>query len=200
MCIRDSSQSIAFGATGAAVTAVPAPGYTFAYWSGLPGGRVRTATLPLPNVTCPMNVAAVFTPDPTTYVAWRAASFFGDDLTNDAVSGPAADPDNAGVTNLQRYAFSLAARGPVAPPTILGSAMLQPGPQKFLTISFDRRPTGSDLRYFVEASPDLATWTLATPAPLHIGTPTKQVIPDLVPMDNVGASRRFLRVRVQYAP
>ncbi len=189
------SQSIAFGATGAAVTAVPSSGYTFAYWSGLPGGRVRTATLALPNVTCPMNVAAVFTPDPATYADWRAVSFFGADLA-DAISGPGADPDSAGVTNLQRYAFALAARGRVVPPTTIGS--VEDGGNKYLTITFGRRATGTGLSYVVESSPDLADWSAVRTYYPDASTPV--VAQDAVAMDAAGLARRFLRVRVVATP
>ncbi|HLP02861.1 MAG TPA: hypothetical protein VK163_12610, partial [Opitutaceae bacterium] len=51
-------------------------------------------------------------PPTDTYATWRAAHFSGSGLIDDVVSGPLADPDSAGVTNLQRYAHDLPARGP----------------------------------------------------------------------------------------
>ena len=191
-----TSQNIAFGANGTPVTAVPVAEYTFAYWSGLPGGRVTANPLPLPNVTCAMNLTAVFAEEPATYAAWRAASFAGADLANDSVSGPSADPDSAGVTNLQRYAFGLAARGRVTAPTTLGSS--ETGGQKFLTITFGRRAAGTALSYVVESSSDLQTWsTVRTYAP---GAPTPIVAVDSEPMAPAGPARRFLRVRVVVTP
>ena len=187
-----ASQTIAFGATGTPVTAIPATEYTFASWSGLPGGRVKTNPLALPNVTCTMTLMAVFAAEPTTYAGWRNESFTGNDLTDDTVSGPGADPDSAGVTNLQRYAFGLAPRGPVAPPAALGSVLV--GPDKFLTLTFARRPTATDLSYVVEGSSDLAGW-LAIPAVLS-GTPVTAT--DTIAIGST--PRRFLRVRVQPTP
>jgi hypothetical protein len=189
-------QTIAFGAVGTPVTAVPDAGYTFAYWSGLPGGRATANPLALPNVTCAMNLAAVFAPEPATYAAWRAVSFAGSALANDSVSGPDADPDAAGVTNLQRYAFGLAARGRVAAPTTLGSS--EAGGRKFLTISFGRRATGTGLSYIVEGSGDLHAWsTVRTYAP---GSTTPIIAEDTEPMGPAGPARRFLRVRVVTSP
>ncbi|MBK8474870.1 MAG: nitroreductase family protein [Opitutaceae bacterium] len=189
-------QTIAFGAAGTPVTAVPSAGYSFAYWSGLPGGRVPTNPLALTNVTCEMAISAVFSPEPATYTAWRVANFFGDDLANDAVSGPAADPDSAGVTNLQRYAFALAARGRVAPPTKIDS--IEDGGKKFLTITFGRRATGTGLSYVVESSPDLADWSNVRTYYPEASTPV--VAQDSVAMDSGGLTRRFLRVRVAVTP
>lgn len=60
MVSGSSSQSIAYRGTGQSASARPYPGYQFAYWSGLPGGRVTVVPLPLENVVCPMNITAVF--------------------------------------------------------------------------------------------------------------------------------------------
>lgn len=143
--------------------------------------------------TYAVHLYKVATPSPPAgFAGWAAAN---------ALSGdPLADPEGAGVTNLQRYAFGLAARGPVAPPTTLGSTTVDPGPQRCLTIIFDRRADGTDLRYFVEGSNDLANWSLVTPDFLSPGSPTHLEVPDSVPMDTAGMTRRFLRVRLQYVP
>lgn len=52
-----------------------------------------------------------------TYAAWRATAFSGADATNDAISGPNADPDGDGVPNLERYIHGLPA-GPAAKPPV----------------------------------------------------------------------------------
>jgi len=127
------------------------------------------------------------------YAAWRSTSFSGADLTNDAVSGPLADPDGAGLNNYARYAFALAARGPVAPPTTLGTATTTSG-DKVLTITFPRRSVATDIKYVVEGSSDLVNWaTVDTYTPDAVTTVTAQ---DSVPLAT--ASRHFLRVRATH--
>ncbi|HLP09170.1 MAG TPA: DNRLRE domain-containing protein, partial [Opitutaceae bacterium] len=75
-------------------------------------------------------------PPPAAYATWRSASFSGPELTDDAISGPLADPDGAGVTNFARYAFGLAARGPVAAPATLGTTTSDSA--TYLTLTFTR--------------------------------------------------------------
>jgi hypothetical protein len=189
-----SSQSIAFGAAGTPVTAAPDTGYTFAYWSGLPGGRVPTNPLPLPNVTCAMDIVAHFVAEPTTYAAWRAAGFSGTDLTDDAISGPLADPDGTGVTNLQRYAHNLAPRGAVASPVAPGT--VTDAGAAYLTLTFERRTTASDLSYVVESSSDLVTWAPVPGLSYAPGTPATVTAQDSVALNTAGTPRRFLRLRI----
>ncbi len=126
---------------------------------------------------------------PAIYATWRAANFTGADLTNDATSGPAADPESVGVTNFQRYAFGLPARGPVAPPGTAGT--VEDSGQRYLTLTFPRRTAAADLSYVVEASADLATWTAA--ATYGPGASSPVIHRDTVA--TTAATRRFLRVR-----
>ena len=80
------------------------------------GGRPRTVAVVLAvggsagyTVGNP-NTAIVFVAGETGYDAWRAAHFTDADFLNDAVSGPAADPDGDGVPNLLEYALGLDSR------------------------------------------------------------------------------------------
>jgi hypothetical protein len=139
-------------------------------------------------------VAIASTPDTATYAGWRSESFAGSDLANDAISGPAADPDGAGVTNLQRFGFGLAARGPVANPVTLGT--VSTAGQTYLTLSFNRRAEAPGLTYTVEASTDLATWAPVPGLTYTAGTPARVTAQDTVPIGTPGIARRFLRVRV----
>ena len=171
--------------------------------TGLPlgSGSVTVGSdglLTLPSVTIPripayaaVTVTASL-PTDHDYAGWRALNFSGADLASDAVSGPLADPDGAGVTNFQRYAHGLAARGPVAAPVTLGS--VSSGGQRYLTLSFERRATAPGLTYTVEASSDLATWTQVPGLVYAPGTPASVTAQDTVAVG--GATRRFLRVRV----
>ena len=127
---------------------------------------------------------------PATYATWRAAHFTGAELSDDAISGPQADPDGSGLVNYARYAFDLSPRGPVAAPIAVGSVVS--GGVTYAMLTFARRTAGSDLSYTVEASTDLVTWTpLATHAP---GIPAAVTVRDSVAMS--AAPRHFLRVRI----
>jgi len=132
-----------------------------------------------------------------TFGSSRLANFAGPEQSDDAITRPDADPDAAGVTNLQRYAFGLAAHGPVAAPTT-GVGTTGAANAQQLTITFPRRATGVDLSYIVEASNDLQTWD-----PIQTYGPGTEIVVtaiDTVPMSAAGVTRRFLRVRVQLAP
>jgi hypothetical protein len=128
--------------------------------------------------------------EPATYASWQAAHFTGTDLTNDAISGPLADPDAAGLTNFQRYAHNLPARGPV--PTPVTQDTTSANGQTYLTLSFDRLANAPGLTYTVEASTDLITWSAVPGLSYTAGTPTRITAQDPVPLD--ATPRRFLRL------
>ncbi len=134
---------------------------------------------------------------PPVYATWRAAHFSGADFTNDAISGPNADPDGGGLTNFARYAFDLPARGPVANPITLGTADLSAG--RVLTLTFPRRAVATDLTYTLETSADLATWI---PVPDHSYGPGASpfTAEDVVPLGDAATPRRFLRLRITVTP
>ncbi len=138
------------------------------------------------------EVAAVLTVvAATSYSEWALTAFGPEDFANPAVAGALADPDGVGLVNLQRYAFGLAARGPVAPPVEL--LTVEEAGRRYVAVRFDRSATAEDLLYTVEASADLSTWT--TVETLGPGLPQERTIRDLVALD--AAPRRFLRVRVE---
>ena len=135
------------------------------------------------------------TPAPAVYAAWRTANFSGADLTSDAISGPNADPDATGLSNLARYAFALPARGPVANPIAVGT--VTSAGASYLTLTFPRRTEATGLTYTLESSPDLATWT-AVPGQTYPAGASPLTVQDVIAG---GASpRRFLRLRVTINP
>ncbi len=138
---------------------------------------------------------AISSPPPATYAAWRAANFTGADLTNDAVSGPDADPDATGLTNLARYAFALPARGAIANPITVGTTASAGA--SYLTLTFPRRTAAEGLTYTLESSPDLATWT-AVPDRTYSAGAGPITAQDTVAMGT--APRRFLRLRITGPP
>jgi hypothetical protein len=138
-------------------------------------------------------------PEPAlaTYATWRTANFSGADLANDALSGPLADPDGAGLTNFARYAFGLPARGPVANPITPGTTTV--GTDRFLTLTFPRRAAASDLTYTLEDSTDLVTWAVVEGRTYPPGADPITAT-DSVPLGTAKPARRFLRVRVTGSP
>ncbi len=134
---------------------------------------------------------------PAIYATWRAANFFGPDLADDTISGPLADPDGAGVANIQRYAFALPARGPVANPVTLDTA--GSGDTRVLTLTFPRRAEATDLNYILESSTDLVTWT-AVPDRTYTAGSDAITAADIVPLGDPITPRRFLRLRITGSP
>ena len=127
------------------------------------------------------------------YAAWRALNFTGSDLANDAISGPAADPDGAGLNNYARYAFNLPARGPVAPPVKFTPTTTGSG-ETILGLTFPIRATATDLSYQIQTSLDLVDWvTVDTFAP---AASMKVSWTDNIAISGSDAPRRFAGVPV----
>ena len=186
---------------------LPVPASRVKVWA-LSGAGVRGNELPVTNKSGRAAITlgtggdtlwyeVQISADPaTTYAAWRTAHFSGGDLTNAAISGPAADPDGAGLTNFARYAFALAARGEVTPPVTAGSVVKDGS--TYLTLTFNRRATASGLTYTVESSTDLRAWTPVAGAVFTPSDDSPVTYQDSVAMG--AAPRRFLRLRVAGNP
>ena len=126
----------------------------------------------------------------TAFAAWVAGNFTAAEQANTAISGPNADPDGCGLSNLARYAFGLPARGPVASPVALTTTGT--GSNQRLTLTFPRKGYAPDLQYTVQSSTDLVTWTdLQAVSP---GYPKTFTFTDSVALGS--EPRRFLRVRI----
>ena len=144
------------------------------------------------------SVVQLVAPGPTTYAAWAAANFSAADLGRPEISGTEADPDGAGVTNLQRFAHTLPARGPVAAPATLANYQRMIGYDwhYYHSLWFSRRSCAPGLSYALEASTDLVNWaTISTWKP---DASLKVQAPDSVELASV--PRRFLRLRTTLAP
>ena len=187
-----ASQSVAFGSNCTSIVAVPETNSYFGYWDGLPGGRVLSNPLTLNDATTPMTVTAVFTNKPCTYAGWASGCFSVSELTNSAVSGAGADPDQIGLCNFMRYAFNLPAQGPV--PLSFSSGVATNGEERFLSLNFSRRTDAIDLYYQVDSSSNLLDWILY--ATYYPGTPTNVTVQDAIPFNGPSSSsHRFMRLR-----
>ena len=92
-----------------------------------------------------------------TYARWRAANFSGPDLTNDAVSGPLADPNGDGVTNLELFASKRDATPDSVPSSAQFIDFKDPGGDRFARFEVTRR-VNVPVTFSVEKSTDLKSW------------------------------------------
>jgi hypothetical protein len=132
---------------------------------------------------------------PDTFTTWVAGNFTVAEQANAAISGPDADPDACGLTNLARYAFALPARGPVANPVTPGTTTV--GTDTFFALTFPSRATADGLTYTLESSTDLVTWT-AVPDRTYTAGSGPITAQDVVALGS--APRRFLRIRITSTP
>lgn len=105
------------------------------------------------------------------YAAWRSSMFSSAAAANNAISGPAADPDNDGRPNLLEYAagsnplspdsgsFTEMAIEPVAVDGITGNYAL---------FRYRYRPAAEDIEFTPVVSPDLRDWSAGNLVPLSM--------------------------------
>ena len=129
----------------------------------------------------------------TTFADWIAGHFTTAEQANAAISGPDADPEGCGLTNLERYAFGLPARGGIASPVTTTASGT--GSSQRLALTFPRKGYAPGLSYTVQSSTDLVIWTdRQTIAP---GYPKTFIFTDSVTIGS--GPRRFLRVQITQA-
>ncbi|MBK8478627.1 MAG: hypothetical protein IPL39_20805 [Opitutaceae bacterium] len=129
-------------------------------------------------------------PVPTTYAEWVATNFSVAAQGQPEVTGPLADPDGAGVVNLQRFAHNLAPHGPVAAPAIY--TIVSENGTQYPALQFNRLNTAPGLKYVVQASTDLVQWSDVST--WTAGAATRVTARDSLALGS--APRRFLRLQV----
>ena len=107
-----------------------------------------------------------------------------------SVTDPSGDLDADGKSNLLEYALHT---NPIASDAASLPAVAIEG--SFLTLTYSKVTTATDIQYSVEESTDLATWTAANPTDQIVATQGNvQTIKAQVAIN--GASRLFLRLRI----
>ncbi|MBS0657594.1 MAG: hypothetical protein JSR82_05015 [Verrucomicrobia bacterium] len=134
---------------------------------------------------------------PTTFATWQSACFTATQLANASLSGPSADPDGDGLTNLEEFAFGSAPWMPSAESApSLGT--LNISGSDYLTVSYNRVAGLTGVTYVVEASSDLQTWQSGSGVTTLVSETPQAELVRVVVRDQtpVGGGRRYLRVRV----
>ena len=130
-----------------------------------------------------------------TYAAFRQLYFSAAQIADANISGPAADPNGDGVSNLLAYAFN--ANPWTSAVLSLPTSQIVNG---YLTVSFTRRKAPTDLTYTVEVSGTLGGWDSGTAYTTEISATTIDAANEQVAVrDNTptSAGKRFIRVKVQ---
>lgn len=133
--------------------------------------------------------------DALTFEQWREWHF-PDDLFDETISGPYADPDSDGIPNLLEYALGgdpLRSDG-----SLTQHAIDEHG---YFTLTFRRRAGADELLYDVQFSTDLTQpWQSLPGAPVAVSAPDEEGMETVTYRETAAmhaASKRFLRVRVE---
>ena len=193
---------------------------TIANAASLPGPYTITAalgTLSAPNYTFAF-ADGTLTVRKLVYTDWQTEQFTALELADALISGPLADPDFDGITNLAEFAFDTDPHsGASGPPSLTYVGALSGGG----TLAAAGHPvtlfdtnTGLDFRavfirrssaytagltYTVLFSSDLVTWTPAPEAPTILATDGLLEVVSLPypALFNNGEDRAFFRIQVQ---
>ncbi|MDB6139762.1 MAG: putative alpha-L-arabinofuranosidase, partial [Verrucomicrobiaceae bacterium] len=132
---------------------------------------------------------------PAGFAAWQALKFTPAELGSTSISGPTADPDHDGLSNLLEYAFAL------EPKTASRAGRPVPGQQTtggktYLTYAFTQPRAITDLTYTVQVSADLITWNSGPAYVIRVddGSTDQAVYRDVTALGDT--AQHFLRLRV----
>jgi len=139
---------------------------------------------------------------PTTFGSWRATKFDSMSATNDAISGPTADPNHNGLPNLMEYALNLNPQGTnTASGWPVSSIQSNPADGlNYLTLTYTRAKTATDISCAVEVSGSLTNggWTTNGVVQqyqlIDLGASRSITARDAVPMNS--SVTRFIRLHV----
>ncbi|HUB66305.1 MAG TPA: putative Ig domain-containing protein [Candidatus Methylacidiphilales bacterium] len=136
----------------------------------------------------------------STYTSWASQYFTEQQMSNPAISGPTATPQNDGVPNLLKYLFDInpaevmSATDIAALPAV---GMTTSGGASYLTLTYRENPTISGITINVQTSADLQTWTTVTdPTIVQIGTDPNRDDPIMQVQIPFAGTGEFIRLNV----
>jgi hypothetical protein len=132
---------------------------------------------------------------------WKLAKFSQSDLSDPAISGNDADPENDGFTNLMEYALGTEPKQHANPAELPGVIMESVNGATHLALRYRRPLNGRPgLTYNVQVSGDLSNWTSGPTATTTVSTtPNGDGTVTVVVRDNLPVSsenQRFIRLQV----
>ena len=144
--------------------------------------------------------SVTLTPGPENYTAWAGQYFSAAQQADPTISGPAADPQGDGVSNLLKYVFNI---DPARPLTADDRAALpvagttSSAGTRYLTLTYRQYALLTGVSLSAQTSPDLVTWTTVA-NPTVLSSTSDPVTGD--PVMQVGVpstgSREFIRLSV----
>ncbi len=158
-----------------------------------------TATIGATNPVGTGSASLVFTVQ-TPFVGWQGLYFSATELSNSAVSGPNATPAGDGITNLMKYALNLNPKtsGVGGLPT---ESMTTVGGSRYLTLTYTKVLSATDITYTAEVSGDLQTWASGASNLTAVSSTNNSdgITQTVVVRDNTpasGANKRFIHLKV----
>jgi hypothetical protein len=141
-------------------------------------------------------------PAPATFTSWQEQNFTAAEFIDPAVSGATAAPAGDGVGNLLKYSANASARG-FSSSVLPAVNLLRVGNDTFLTLSFRRSTSATDLTF----SPEINAGNLSggpwTAGGVQVGSPVANgdgtltfTYRDEVPITSA-IPRRYMRLKVQ---
>lgn len=94
----------------------------------------------------------------TTFNAWKSARFTASEQANPAISGPHADPDADGLSNLFECLSATDPKTPAEKSPLIGEVRNLLG-TNYLAARFTASPFLDDIAFRLEGSPDLSIWS-----------------------------------------
>ncbi len=142
--------------------------------------------------------APIGPPAPSGFDDWREEHFTQEELDDDSISGPGADPAGDGIANIVKYALGLDPKSP-SRELLPREEVREVDGDEYLTLVMTRPADVDDVEYNIQASADLAEWPDEAVLVEELtvdnddGTIT-ETYRDVQPIDD--SDRRFLRLRV----